>query len=72
VECAAADADRPRGFDTLAKRLGALAITLPPGEACSELLVLLENLQKIDSRMAPRLARAVHAARAAMEAPKFA
>ena len=72
VECAAADADRPRGIDTLAKRLGTLAITLPPGEACSELLVLLENLQKIDSQLAPRLARAVHAARAAMAAPKFA
>jgi hypothetical protein len=34
--------------------------------------VLLETLQKIDSQLAPRLARAVHAARAAMAAPKFA
>lgn len=72
VECAAADSDHPRGIDTLAKRLVALAITLPPGEACSELLVLLETLQRIDSQLAPRLARAVHAARAAMAAPKFA
>jgi hypothetical protein len=72
VECAAAESDYPRGLDTLAKRLTALAIALSPGEACSELLVLLEILQKIDTQLAPRIARAVHAARAAIAPPSLA
>ena len=71
VECGAADLDHKRGLDSLASRLTSLGIILPPGDACGELLVLLENLQKIDSQLAPGLARAVHAARASMAAPKF-
>jgi hypothetical protein len=72
VECAAADLDHSRGLDTLANRLTSLGILLPPGDACSTLLVLLEILQKIDSHLAPRLARAVHGVRSAMAAPQFA
>jgi hypothetical protein len=71
VECGAADLEPNRGVDALANRLTSLALVLPPGDACGELLVLLENLQKIDSQLAPRLARAMHAARASMAAPKF-
>ena len=71
VECVAADSDYKRGLDTLAKRLTALAIALPPGEACSQLLALLEVLQKIDLQLAPSIAPAIHATRAAMTAPAF-
>lgn len=71
VECGAADLDEDRGLDSLSSRLTSLAVFLPPGDACGELLVLLENLQKVDGRLAPKLARAVHAARASMAAPKF-
>jgi hypothetical protein len=69
IECASADVDRDRRLDTLGGYLTSLAFTLPAGDACAELLVLLENLQKIDDQLAPRLARAVHAARASMAAP---
>lgn len=71
VECGAADLDYERGLDALASRLASLAVLLAPGAPCGELLVLLDNLQRVDRRLAPRLARAVHAARAAMAAPKF-
>jgi hypothetical protein len=72
VECAAADSDYKRGIDTLAKRLTALAIALSPGAACSELLALLEILQKVDVQLAPSIAQAIHATRAAMAAPEIA
>ena len=71
VECAAADSDSRRGMDTLAKRLTALAIALSPGVPCSELLALLEILQKIDLDLGPRMAQALHAARAGMTALLF-
>jgi hypothetical protein len=71
VECGAADLDRNRGLDMLASRLTTLGMVLPAGDPCGELLVLLELLQKVDGQLAPRLARAVHAARASMAAPKF-
>jgi hypothetical protein len=71
VECAAADSDYKRGLDRLAKRLTALAVALSPGEACSELLALLEILQKIDLQLAPNIALGIHATRAAMTVPAF-
>lgn len=71
VECGAADLDRNRGLEMLANQLTSLALVLPTGDACGELLVLLEILQKVDSQLAPKLARAVHGARASMAAPKF-
>jgi hypothetical protein len=72
IECAAADFDNNRALETLANRLTALAVALPRGETCTELLALLETLQKIDLYLAPRIASAIHATRAAMTAPAFA
>jgi hypothetical protein len=64
VECASADTDASARAESLAKRLTTLAFSLPPGEPCATLRVLLEALQKVDNEVAPRIAKAIHAARA--------
>jgi hypothetical protein len=64
VECAAAETEAAKRCDALAKRLTALALSLPAGEPCAVLRVLLETLQHVDYELAPRIAQAIHAARA--------
>jgi hypothetical protein len=70
VECAAADPDRVRARDVLAKRLERLSFALPTGTPAQELIAALEVMQRLDGELAPLIGRAMHAARLAASAMK--
>lgn len=65
VECAAADSDRMRARDVLAKRLERMSFSLPTGASSVELVAALQVIQSLDGELSALLGRAVQAARLA-------
>lgn len=68
LECAATEADRSKARETLGSRLERLSFVIPVGPFALELVAMLESLQRLDPDLAPRLGRAIHAARLAARA----